>query len=826
MLPDVAPASGSRAYRVAAACTQGEAVISVAVTPDGGLIAAASVDRRAYLYSREGELLWRSAELDGECWCVAISADRSTVAVGTARLDPAGGSVFVFDVSGAARQSIELGAPVWGVDLSGDGAEIAAATWANELCLLRRSGAGEFGRAAVFAAAGGGFYGVRHLPETGGWCVASFTEGVYVLDAEARLERSHPLPAGLYNVAVAAESGLALIGRGEGRVARLDLRSGKVSDLSVSRRAVCGVACDETARTVLLGGFDGVALLCDEVGRPFWRHDAGAEIWSTALSADGRVAVIGAGDGTVHIIDNAVTPERVEGLRAAEAAAFAVDARVSGVRALLRAYRALGVVEYGCRRIAERAKALPADLAARVDVLVREDLAAYVRETPQDLQARVMLADMLERCGRIREAVALYQSVVGDPDLEAVAHARSSACLDRLGFARAARIGETRPARGALLTLYNLARSYEAMGEVGEARHFHETIIAYDIDYRDVLARLDALPDAAPGPRPDTQSRLALPEVRLGWLGSNVVSPERSAASLQPVLAARLKELGGVIDWRDRLERGWRRLAAAPSPDSEDEAYWAKLASYLAYDYAPPADEIKKKLDLVHTAALIDEFGMGGRSLDIGTATGRYPGVLRRLGFQSFGVDLEHVAMRYADGRSRAGRDPVPFVVGDGGRLPFRSETFDLITCMMGTLSHIAPDRLPGVLDEIARVLRPGGHLICSTWDPGAAHLDFLAMYTPAQKADLYRNLLSREGLAALVGASGMAALRVEPYCVFPAVVGYDTGYDEDGRPTLRRLMELDLAIRAVNPETHGQLFTLLARKPGRAAAGGGATSG
>ncbi len=59
-----------------------------------------------------------------------------------------------------------------------------------------------------------------------------------------------------------------------------------------------------------------------------------------------------------------------------------------------------------------------------------------------------------------------------------------------------------------------------------------------------------------------------------------------------------------------------------------------------------------------------------------------------------------------------AGRYPAPLWLTDGGRLPFADGSFDL-ACSEYVFEHVAD---PGtVMAELARVLRPGGHLVALT---------------------------------------------------------------------------------------------------------------
>jgi SAM-dependent methyltransferase len=67
-------------------------------------------------------------------------------------------------------------------------------------------------------------------------------------------------------------------------------------------------------------------------------------------------------------------------------------------------------------------------------------------------------------------------------------------------------------------------------------------------------------------------------------------------------------------------------------------------------------------------------------------------------------VDLDRQAIRRHPGRWR--------VVGDGERLPLRSASCDLVLCEHVFEHFVRPAR---VVDDVARVLRPGGHLVFAT---------------------------------------------------------------------------------------------------------------
>ena len=86
----------------------------------------------------------------------------------------------------------------------------------------------------------------------------------------------------------------------------------------------------------------------------------------------------------------------------------------------------------------------------------------------------------------------------------------------------------------------------------------------------------------------------------------------------------------------------------------------------------------------------------------------------RSRGAKTIGLDITHRMLQLA--RRRQGSDGpaqsprrVEFITGDMTSLPFRSASFDLVTTGYGLRN--VPD-LDLAIDEIARVLRPGGRLL------------------------------------------------------------------------------------------------------------------
>jgi demethylmenaquinone methyltransferase/2-methoxy-6-polyprenyl-1,4-benzoquinol methylase len=102
-------------------------------------------------------------------------------------------------------------------------------------------------------------------------------------------------------------------------------------------------------------------------------------------------------------------------------------------------------------------------------------------------------------------------------------------------------------------------------------------------------------------------------------------------------------------------------------------------------------------------------------ALDIATGTGDLAFALKRGGFgRVVGLDFAAQMIDAAESK-RQGREGIRFVVGDAMHLPFADGSFAACTVSFGLRNM---KDYGGALREFARVLKPGGRLVCLELTP------------------------------------------------------------------------------------------------------------
>ena len=114
--------------------------------------------------------------------------------------------------------------------------------------------------------------------------------------------------------------------------------------------------------------------------------------------------------------------------------------------------------------------------------------------------------------------------------------------------------------------------------------------------------------------------------------------------------------------------------------------------------------------------------------LDLACGSGRHTAVLRRRGYRVLGIDLSLTLLARMKARG------LPPVAGDMRRLPFVDGSFDWILNFFTSFGYFERERENfRVLEEIVRVLTPGGRFLIDLMNPGPV----LANLKPRDSQDL-----------------------------------------------------------------------------------------
>jgi ubiquinone/menaquinone biosynthesis C-methylase UbiE len=114
----------------------------------------------------------------------------------------------------------------------------------------------------------------------------------------------------------------------------------------------------------------------------------------------------------------------------------------------------------------------------------------------------------------------------------------------------------------------------------------------------------------------------------------------------------------------------------------------------------------------------------GERALDVGCGPGRLAMVFAERVAPSGsveGVDPSVEMIKRATTRARKKGMPANFQVAFAQQLPFADAAFDAVACTLA-LHHVAGDDQQTAVDEMYRVLKPGGRLLIAEFHEGQPH--------------------------------------------------------------------------------------------------------
>jgi|SRR5215469_8317128 len=140
--------------------------------------------------------------------------------------------------------------------------------------------------------------------------------------------------------------------------------------------------------------------------------------------------------------------------------------------------------------------------------------------------------------------------------------------------------------------------------------------------------------------------------------------------------------------------------------------------------------------------------------LDVGCGHGFVHSCLVEGGIEVTGVEIADEVLALA----RAENPAVDYRPYDGNVLPFSDGSFDIVTAMC-VLHHVPVPNWSGFVEELRRVLRPGGLIVIFEHNPLNPVTTYLFKYG-FNGLDKGATMVRRRRLEGLLGAAGCSAVR------------------------------------------------------------------
>lgn len=230
---------------------------------------------------------------------------------------------------------------------------------------------------------------------------------------------------------------------------------------------------------------------------------------------------------------------------------------------------------------------------------------------------------------------------------------------------------------------------------------------------------------------------------------------------------------------------------------------------YQQYDTANLQDTAKKWLekDLVNRA--LEQMQIfGGRSLDVGCATGRYPIFFAELGFHVTGIDKDAAAISICRAKT-VHLSNVRFMHKDVLSDLIPVTKYDVATCMMGTWNHVLLTDQPKMAETIFQAIKRNGTFFVSSWNPESFFPGYLEMYSRGERDTLRTNAPTRMEMRCMLENVGFSSVDIVPFALFPDECYFAWEIREE------RLVALERSIRGRNPglDANSQMYLAIATK-------------
>lgn len=800
----------------------GAPIISVDTSTNCEIIVAGSVGKKLTLLSKRGDLIWEKI-LDEEVWCVAFADIARFVIAGTARKNPPYGSIYIFNNSGHELFKYTIDGPVWSVSASDDARVIVASSW-NNFAFRFEFLNGQFELTKKGRFGDHGLYGIKTSKNGSRTILAASDHGITVLD-----EKFMPinggkikLKNGLYNIDIDHEGTKIVAGCRDGKfyyVDNIKLKSGNYST-TLSDRPICGVALSDDGYLVAAGSFDGKLYLTNNRGKCFWNYQTYGEVWTTSVSRDGAHVCVGSGDNCLYFFNNCCSSSVIKEIEDIELFLAYIKNKRKLKKELAKAlevYSEYGLIQYGIMRSREmlQEKIHTTDFERIIFNFLSKNISKY----PHYYKLHRLLAIQAEKLDRHDVAIHHNQIAASDNELYFSAMLSSGINFQKLGLSFAARSCFRRAIAQSLdysrmNILYNLARSYEDIEKWTEAATLYEVLISCNIHFRNSWERLQDIKE-----KRSKDSDVDYTGVTANLLGVDSPRQYNISDALAHITKSRSKELNIDETQKVKLSKVFKKLKKdynLPMALQKKKSLEYDDIAYMKYDYLPSEDEIKKQLEMLYELLVLEGKKNIVSTLDIGAATGRHPMLMTANDKKAIGIDIEERAMHYSNKIKNQTKRPTeyPFYcVGNSVYLPFSESVFDLVTCMMGTFSHIDPIKKIDMLKEAYRVLGANGTIIVSTWDIECNHLSFLSIYSEKEKRMFKEKSIPKYETRLLFEQAGFKNINIISFMMIPNVFIYELNIHNLELADLKRAHEIDMSAKTLYPTMSGEMFMVVGTK-------------
>lgn len=190
------------------------------------------------------------------------------------------------------------------------------------------------------------------------------------------------------------------------------------------------------------------------------------------------------------------------------------------------------------------------------------------------------------------------------------------------------------------------------------------------------------------------------------------------------------------------------------SPDPFDPAAVRAAYDTVAGTYAAhlPDTRAEAPIDLAMVDSFVEAVGVAAavQVLDAGCGAGRMSRYLADRGLNVQGIDLSPGMVSEA----RRAHPDLSFAVAPLTAIPFPDNTFDGVLLWYSTI-HTPPGGQSAIFDEVARVLRPGGHVLVG-FQSGAGMREVVGYQRHGHDVRLHRHLFTADEVSTYLASAGL----------------------------------------------------------------------